>query len=160
MIGPNVIVLAAGQGTRMNSDRPKVLHQIAGAPLIAHVLKLAETLAPDRLVVVVGHGGAAVAEAVARWNPAAMIVRQETQRGTGHAVQQARAALDGASGDAIVLYGDTPFLSEATLRRLRAARASHDVVVLGFEAADPGRYGRLVTSGDRLDRIVEFKDAG
>ena len=87
------------------------------------------------------------------------MVLQETQEGTGHAVRMAEEALAGFSGDVIVLYGDTPFIHPDTLHRMAAARAAHDVVVLGFDAADPGRYGRLVMSGDRLERIVEFKDA-
>ncbi|GGL62092.1 bifunctional UDP-N-acetylglucosamine diphosphorylase/glucosamine-1-phosphate N-acetyltransferase GlmU [Wenxinia marina] len=158
-MGVNVIVLAAGQGSRMNSDRPKVLHPLAGAPLVVHALKAAEPLEPERVVVVVGHGGAEVATAVEAWTPDAMVVRQEEQRGTGHAVLQAKEALAGAEGDALILYGDTPFIRPGTLEAMRDARAENAVVVLGFEAAEPGRYGRLVTDGTSLERIVEFRDA-
>lgn len=154
-----LIVLAAGQGTRMNSDLPKVLHQIAGAPLLVHALKSGAALAPERQVVVVGHGGEQVADAARLWDEDIAIAEQTEQLGTAHAVVQARPALDGFTGDAIVLYGDTPFISPETIEQMVQARATHDVVILGFEAADPGRYGRLVMSGDKLERIVEFKDA-
>ena len=156
-----LIVLAAGQGTRMRSDRPKVLHAVAGAPLLAHALRAGAALSPERVVVVAGHGGDAVEAATKRWHPDAVVVHQTERLGTGHAVLQARAALAGFEGDVVVLYGDTPFIRPETLDAMRAARRDGaDVVVLGFEAADPGRYGRLiVTGGDRLERIVEAKDA-
>ena len=155
----SLVILAAGQGTRMNSELPKVLHPLGGVPLVVHALTAGAALEPERIVVVTGHGADQVQAAVAAHAPDAVSVRQEEQLGTGHAVAQARAALDGAAGDVVVLYGDTPFLTPDTLARLRAARTHHDVVVLGFEAADPGRYGRLVMDGEALDRIVEFKDA-
>ncbi len=154
-----LIVLAAGQGSRMNSDLPKVLHQVAGAPLLVHAMKSGAALAPERQVVVVGHGGAQVAETARRWDDEIQIAEQTEQLGTAHAVAQARPALDGFTGDAIVLYGDTPFISPDTIEQMVQARSAHDVVILGFEAADPGRYGRLVMNGDKLERIVEFKDA-
>ena len=155
----SLVILAAGQGTRMNSELPKVLHPLGGVPLVVHALTAGAALEPERIVVVTGHGADQVRAAVAAHAPDAVSVRQDEQLGTGHAVAQARAALDGAAGDVVVLYGDTPFLTPDTLARLRAARARHDVVVLGFAAADPGRYGRLVMDGEALDRIVEFKDA-
>lgn len=155
-----LIVLAAGQGSRMQSDLPKVLHQVAHAPLLVHALIAGQSLSPDRTVIVAGHGGDAVEAAARDHDPEATVVRQTEQLGTGHAVQQAQAALDGFAGDAIVLYGDTPFIRAETLQAMLDARAAGaDVVVLGFEAADPGRYGRLVADGDRLERIVEAKDA-
>lgn len=155
----SLVILAAGQGTRMQSDLPKVLHKLAGVPLVLHSLRAGAVLDPARVVIVVGHGGDAVAKVVAEDDPTALIVRQDQQLGTAHAVAQARDALAGQDGDVVVLYGDTPFVTSETLERLLAARAAHDVVVLGFEAADPGRYGRLVTDGDSLLRIVEYKDA-
>ena len=155
----SLIVLAAGQGTRMNSDLPKVLHQIAGAPMLVHALQAGSALSPDRTIVVTGHGADQVAAAATAHDPDILTAHQATQDGTGHAVAQAETALAGYDGDAIVLYGDTPFISEDTLQRMVDARAQHDIVVLGFEAADPGRYGRLVMSGDHLEKIVEFKDA-
>ncbi|MCK0138366.1 bifunctional UDP-N-acetylglucosamine diphosphorylase/glucosamine-1-phosphate N-acetyltransferase GlmU [Aliiroseovarius sp. F47248L] len=155
-----LIVLAAGMGTRMNSDLPKVMHEIAGVPLFAHALASGAALSPDRAVLVVGHGAEMVEAAAKDIDPEISIAVQEEQLGTGHAVQQARAALDGFDGDAIVLYGDTPFIRTETLEAMAAARArGADVVVLGFETADPGRYGRLIVKDGALDRIVEFKDA-
>lgn len=154
-----LVILAAGQGTRMNSDLPKVLHPIAQAPMLAHAMAAGGALAPERIVVVAGHGAERVRAAAQDIDPAAEVVIQDRQNGTAHAVMQARAPLAGFTGDAIVLYGDTPFVSAETLARMRAARGSADIVVLGFEAADPGRYGRLVMDGDALERIVEYKDA-
>jgi bifunctional UDP-N-acetylglucosamine pyrophosphorylase/glucosamine-1-phosphate N-acetyltransferase len=153
------IILGAGMGTRMNSDLPKVLHPLGGAPLLVHAMKTAMSLEPERTVVVAGHGADAVTKAAHDWDPDAVVVVQAEQLGTAHAVAQAQAALDGFDGDALVLYGDTPFVQPETLAAMIAARADHAVVILGFEAADPGRYGRLVTAGDSLERIVEFKDA-
>ncbi len=153
------IILGAGLGTRMNSDLPKVLHPLGGAPLLVHAMKAAMALEPDFTVVVAGHGAEAVKRAAQDWDPEAVVVVQAEQLGTAHAVAQARAALLGFTGDALVLYGDTPFVRPETLEAMIAARADHAVVVLGFEAVDPGRYGRLVTTGDILERIVEYKDA-
>lgn len=155
-----LIVLAAGKGTRMKSDMPKVMHQIAGAPLFAHALASGAALSPDRAVLVVGHGAEMVEAAAKALDPDITIALQREQLGTGHAVAQAKEALDGFTGDAFVLYGDTPFISPATMEAMAKARsAGSDVVVLGFEAADPGRYGRLIVENGALDRIVEFKDA-
>jgi bifunctional UDP-N-acetylglucosamine pyrophosphorylase / glucosamine-1-phosphate N-acetyltransferase len=155
----NLIILAAGQGTRMNSDRPKVLHEIAGAPLVVHAMKSGAGLGPDRTVVVAGVGAEAVENAVLDWDPEAIVVRQDQQLGTGHAVLQARDVLADAYGDAIILYGDTPFITIETLEAMLEARSRHGVVVLGFVPAEPGRYGRLVMQDEILERIVEFKDA-
>ncbi|WP_430449243.1 bifunctional UDP-N-acetylglucosamine diphosphorylase/glucosamine-1-phosphate N-acetyltransferase GlmU [Rhodophyticola sp.] len=154
-----LVILAAGQGTRMNSEMPKVLHRIAGAPLIAHAMRAGAAVAPERVVVVTGHGAEQVEAAVAAFDASAICVRQTEQLGTGHAVLQAAPALDGFAGDVIVLYGDTPFIRPETLGAMLAARRSHDIVVLGFEAAEPGGYGRLLMEDDRLVRIVEAKDA-
>lgn len=152
-----LIVLAAGQGTRMNSDLPKVLHRLGGAPLVAHALRAGRALEPTRVVVVAGHGAERVTRALAAHDPEADVVLQTEQLGTGHAVAQALPALEGFEGRVVVLYGDTPFIRPETLEAMLAAEA--DVAVLGFEAADPGRYGRLVADGAMLERIVEFKDA-
>ena len=154
-----LIILAAGKGTRMKSDLPKVLHEIGGAPMLVHAVQAGRTLDPDHAVIVAGHGADAVAAAMRDDDPAVRIVLQTDQLGTAHAVAQARPELEGYEGDALVLYGDTPFIRPETLRRMADARRAHDIVVLGFEAADPGRYGRLVVSGGTLERIVEFKDA-
>lgn len=154
----SVIVLAAGQGTRMNSDTPKVLHHLAAAPLLHHAMRASTSLEPERTVVVVGHGAEAVTKAALAENPEAQIVVQAEQLGTGHAVRQALPALEGFSGKVIVLYGDTPFITPETLEKL--ANSGADVTVLGFHTdSRPQRYGRLVMEGDALLRIVEYKDA-
>ena len=154
-----LIILAEGKGTRMESDLPKVLHKIGGAPLLHHAMLSASALEPDRTIVVTGHGAELVEAAAQDFDPDVIAVRQPEQLGTAHAVRQARSALDGFDGDVIVLYGDTPFITTDTLDQMIAARAAHDVVVLGFEAAVPGRSGRLFMDGKSLKRIVEFKDA-
>lgn len=152
-----LIILAAGQGTRMNSDLPKVLHRIGGAPLVAHAMTAGAALGPERTVIVTGHGAEDVAKAAKAHDEEVLIAHQAEQKGTGHAVAQALPLLDGFEGKVIVLYGDTPLIQVDTLERMVGSDA--DIVVLGFEARDPGRYGRLVADGDRLERIVEFKDA-
>jgi len=154
-----LIVLAAGQGSRMNSDLPKVLHPIGGAPMLHHALQAGLTLEPSACVVVTGHGAEDVARAATDYLPEAVIAHQAEQLGTAHAVCRAAPELAGFGGDAVVLYGDTPFIRPETLTAMREARTTHDVVVLGFEAAVPGGYGRLVMEGDTLERIVEAKDA-
>ena len=155
----SVIVLAAGQGTRMNSDLPKVLHQVAAAPLLHHALTTAHSLEPSRIVTVTGHGGEAVAAAATAFSEAVQTVVQDPQLGTAHAVAQAAPLLAEEPGEAIVLYADTPLIREETLRAMLDARARHAVVILGFHARDPGRYGRLLTQGDELLAIREYKDA-
>ncbi len=143
----------------MQSDLPKVLHKIAHAPMLWHAMRAGSVLEPEHSIVVAGHGADLVEASAKDYDPEAQIVLQTEQLGTAHAVAQAKPALGGFEGDAIVLYGDTPFIRQETLEAMAAARADHDVVVLGFEAVDPGRYGRLVTDGKELMRIVEFKDA-
>ncbi|TKA95362.1 bifunctional UDP-N-acetylglucosamine diphosphorylase/glucosamine-1-phosphate N-acetyltransferase GlmU [Cereibacter changlensis] len=161
MASPSVslIVLAAGQGTRMNSDLPKVLHPLGAAPLLHHAMRAGQALDPARIVVVAGHGAEAVTKAARAFDETVDVVVQAEQLGTAHAVAQAAPLLAGVPGEAVVLYGDTPFVRTETLEAMLAARSRHAVVVLGFHARDPGRYGRLVTSGDTLEKIVEFKDA-
>ncbi len=154
-----VVLLAAGQGSRMNSELPKVLHHLGGVPLVWHALNAVQSLDPARVVVVTGHGAEAVEKSVAAFDAEIVCVRQETQSGTAHAVAQAEDALSGFSGDVVVLYGDTPFVSADTLGAMCTSRETSDLVVLGFEAADPGRYGRLITTGTELQKIVEAKDA-
>ena len=155
----SLIILAAGLGSRMNSDLPKVLHRVGAAPLLHHAMAAGRSLDPSRIVVVAGYGAAEVTAAALAYDEAAELVIQTEQLGTAHAVAQAAPLLAQADGDAIVLYGDTPFIRSETLAAMRAARARHAVVVLGFEPADPGRYGRLIVQGDQLDRITEYKDA-
>ena len=154
-----LIVLAAGQGSRMNSDLPKVLHPIGNAPLFSHALASGSVLEPEKTVLVTGVGADAVEAAAKDIDPDIVVIRQTEQLGTGHAVAQAANVLQDFAGDTLVLYGDTPFIQPETLTRMQNARlAGFDVVVLGFEASEPGRYGRLVMDGDSLLEIVEFKD--
>ena len=154
-----LIILAAGKGTRMQSELPKVLHNVASAPMLVHAMRAGRALEPKRTIIVAGHGFEAVSAAARAEDPEVEIVRQETQLGTGHAVDQARAALDDFDGTVIVLYGDCPLIQPRTLEELTATLSTAAVSVLGFEAENPARYGRLITDGDRLKRIVEFKDA-
>ena len=153
----SAIVLAAGKGVRMRSALPKVLHPIAGRPMIAHVLEALRPLQPARIAVVIGPGMEAVAKAVA---PAKTAI-QDPPQGTGHAVMAARPLIEGAGGTILIVFGDTPLVTSPTLARLVAAReAGAAVAVLGFRPETPAQYGRLVEGPDGgLLRIVEFKDA-
>ena len=154
------IILAAGKGTRMQSDLHKVLHPVAGRPMLLHLVDSVAALAPDRTVVVVGAGRQQVEAAVAPLGVAT--AHQVQQLGTGHAVAQAEAALDGFDGDVLVLYGDVPLVSTVTMRRMLDRLHGEDApatVVLGFRPADPGAYGRIIAEGDRIVKMVEFKDA-
>ena len=154
-----IVILAAGQGTRMKSRLPKVMHRLAGRPMVRHAQAVGETVKPALSVVVIAPGMEDVARAVA---PAQTVV-QSPALGTGHAVAQARPLLEEFEGTVLVLYGDTPLIRPETIQRMVAARQGEGnpaVVVLGFQAADPGVYGRLVLGVDGgLDRIVEFKEA-
>jgi bifunctional UDP-N-acetylglucosamine pyrophosphorylase/glucosamine-1-phosphate N-acetyltransferase len=152
-----LVILAAGQGTRMNSDLPKVLHQIGGAPMLVHAMAVGAALEPAQTIVVTGHGADDVAAAARAHDETVQIVHQEPQLGTGHAVAQALPLLKGFEGRIIVLFGDTPLIRTETLQAMLDAPS--DVVVLGFEAADPGRYGRLIVHTGHLFGIVEYKDA-
>ncbi|MEM1075194.1 MAG: bifunctional UDP-N-acetylglucosamine diphosphorylase/glucosamine-1-phosphate N-acetyltransferase GlmU [Pseudomonadota bacterium] len=154
-----LIILAAGKGTRMNSDLPKVLHPLAGVPMLAHAMHAGSSLNPEHTIIVAGHGAQAVEAAALEQNPAVQVVVQAEQLGTAHAAAQARSALQEFDGTAYVLFGDTPFIMPETLLAMQNAQADHDVVILGFEAKDPARYGRLVMQGAQLERIVEFQDA-
>jgi bifunctional UDP-N-acetylglucosamine pyrophosphorylase/glucosamine-1-phosphate N-acetyltransferase len=151
----NVVILAAGQGKRMRSDLPKVLHPLAGRPLLAHVLDTARALGAVRICVVYGHGGERVREALA--DDAVAWVRQEPQLGTGHALAQVLGQL-GTGAQTLVLYGDVPLTRAETLARLREA-AGEGVAVLTVELDDPTGYGRIVREGGTVRRIVEEKDA-
>jgi bifunctional UDP-N-acetylglucosamine pyrophosphorylase/glucosamine-1-phosphate N-acetyltransferase len=151
------VILAAGLGTRMKSALPKTLHPILGRPMVAHVAATAEAAGLDPVVVVVGPEMSAVADAV----PGYRIAVQNERRGTAHAVRQARDALQDFDGTVVVLYGDTPLITAATVEHLIRAREEREagVAVLGFRAADPGSYGRLITGDDGLRAIVEAKEA-
>ncbi len=156
-----IVVLAAGKGTRMKSALPKVLHQVAGRSMVAHVLELATSSGAAAISVVVGPGMDNVRAAALGVVPDARVVVQERQLGTADAVLAARDTLERHQGDVIVLYADTPLIEAATIGRLREALADGaGVAVLGFEAADPTGYGRLLVSeGGTLEAIREDKDA-
>ena len=154
------IVLAAGEGTRMRSARPKVLHAVAGRSLLSHVLGAVADAGIAAAAVVIGPKQDAVAGEAGRVLPAAKIFVQRERRGTAHAVLAAKAALKKRTDDVVVLYGDTPLIRPETLARLRAPLADGAaVVVLAFRPADPKGYGRLITSGDELIAIREEADA-
>ena len=119
-----LIILAAGKGTRMNSDLPKVLHPIGGAPMLHHAMRAGAALDPEHVIVVAGHGADQVRAAALSYDENAEVVLQEEQLGTGHAVDQARDALKGFEGDIVVLFGDTPFLQPETLERMLAEQSS------------------------------------
>jgi bifunctional UDP-N-acetylglucosamine pyrophosphorylase/glucosamine-1-phosphate N-acetyltransferase len=153
------VVLAAGKGTRMKSDLHKVLHPIAGRPMLLHLMASVEELSPAKKVVVVGDKADQLEAALAG---GAELAVQDPQLGTGHAVQQAEGALAGFDGDVLILYGDVPFVPAATMRAMLDRLGADDapaVVVLAFEPADPLRYGRVITEGDRVVKMVEHKDA-
>jgi len=156
-----VVILAAGQGTRMRSDTHKVLHPIASRPLLLHLLDRVDALGADKRVVVVGKGRDQVEQTLDGRDVS--IAHQAEQLGTAHAVQQAEGALTGYDGPVLILYGDTPFVETETLRRMLDRLDGDDgpgVVVLASSPADPLKYGRIILGeGDRVAKMVEFKDA-
>ena len=155
------IILAAGKGTRMKSDLHKVLHPIAGRPMLLHLVHSVAALDPAATVVVTGAGREQVEAAVAPLGIATAL--QAEQLGTGHAVAQAQGALGGFAGDVLILYGDVPLVTAATMRRMLERLHADDApatVVLGFRPADPGAYGRVIADADgRIAKMVEYKDA-
>jgi len=151
----NVVILAAGLGKRMHSDLPKVLHPLAGRPLLAHVIETARSLKPGIICIVYGHGGERVREAIAQ--PDLIWARQEPQLGTGHALAQALPHLN-PKVPTLVLYGDVPLTRAQTLQDLIRA-AGKGVALLTIELDDPHGYGRIVRSRGTIKRIVEEKDA-
>lgn len=156
-----VIVLAAGQGTRMRSSLPKVLHKVGARAMIDWSLALAQAFGADRRIVVVGpHAPQVRAHLETSANPPEIAVQDEPL-GTGHAVLAAKEALAGFDGDVVVLYGDTPLIRPETLQEMADLRAAKGgIVVLGFEADNPTGYGRLIQDEQgRIARIVEEKDA-
>jgi bifunctional UDP-N-acetylglucosamine pyrophosphorylase/glucosamine-1-phosphate N-acetyltransferase len=158
----NVVILAAGMGKRMQSALPKVLHPLAGKPLLRHVIDTARSLSPQKLCVIYGHGGAAVPEMVAALAESTgstiATALQEPQLGTGHAVMQAVPQLDDDQ-PTLVLYGDVPLTTVDTLRRLVKAAGSDKLGILTVEQANPFGLGRIVREGGNIVRIVEEKDA-
>jgi bifunctional UDP-N-acetylglucosamine pyrophosphorylase / glucosamine-1-phosphate N-acetyltransferase len=158
----NVVILAAGMGKRMQSALPKVLHPLAGKPLLQHVIDTARGLNPSKLCVIYGHGGAAVPSAVQAWSfdggVAIDTALQEPQLGTGHAVMQALPQID-EQAPTLVLYGDVPLTTAASLRRLVEAAGNDKLAILTVEQANPFGLGRIVRENGHIVRIVEQKDA-
>ena len=156
-----IVILAAGQGTRMRSAMHKVLHPIAGRPMLLHLLDTADALGAERKVVVLGQGREQVEVTIA--GRGIEIAVQAEQKGTGHAVQQAAPALEGFEGSVLVLYGDTPFVAVETLRRMLERLEAADqpaAVVLASSPDDPQHYGRVILGeGDGIAKMVEYKDA-
>ncbi len=152
----NVVIMAAGKGTRMHSATPKVLHKLAGRPLLQHVLDRVAPLAPQRQVVVTGHGAEQVERLI---GDVAVCVRQEPQLGTGHAVQQTVPALDDAADTTLILNGDVPLIGGDTAAALAAACGGHKLALLTVTLEDATGYGRIVRQGDAVQAIVEHKDA-
>ncbi|MBS0448784.1 MAG: NTP transferase domain-containing protein [Proteobacteria bacterium] len=157
MTALDIVIMAAGKGTRMKSARPKVLHRLAGRSLLQHVLTTAAALAESpRIIVITGHGAEQVEAAVRA--PGLRFVRQQPQLGTGHAVQQAVPELHDA-GITLILNGDVPLIEVDTIRGLIAACAGERLALLTVDLADPTGYGRIVRRGDGIVGIVEEKDA-
>jgi len=152
----NIVVMAAGKGTRMKSSLPKVLHKLAGRALLRHVLANTASLQADARIVITGHGADQVEAAIG--GEGVRFVRQEPQLGTGHAIQQTVPALT-AGGSTLILSGDTPLISTATTRALVEACGGERLVLLTIEYADPTGYGRIVRDGEQVQAIVEHKDA-
>jgi bifunctional UDP-N-acetylglucosamine pyrophosphorylase/glucosamine-1-phosphate N-acetyltransferase len=155
----NVVIMAAGKGTRMKSALPKVLHRLAGTSLLQHVLKASEKTGAARTVVVSGHGAEAVEAAAAAAAPGALFVRQMPQLGTGHAVQQAVPALDDANACTLILNGDVPLIRAETVSALVQACGGDKLALLTIELADATGYGRIVRHAGAVHAIVEHKDA-
>ena len=154
------IVLAAGEGTRMKSARPKVLHAVAGRSLLGHVLAALRAAGGSSIALVVGPDHDEVAAEANLFAAGAQVFVQHERRGTAHAVMAAKAAIERGADDILVIFGDTPLIRPQTLEKLRGALAQGAAVaVLGFRPADPTGYGRLVTQGDELLSIVEHADA-
>ena len=156
----HVVILAAGKGTRMKSARAKVLHHIAGRPLIEYVLATAAALEPQSTVVVIGHDGESLEGALAEHSGLTFVV-QEPQLGTAHALRTAEPLLAGKTGTLVLLYGDVPLLTAETLKRLVShhRESGAAATVLTAIVADPTGYGRIVRSGQKIARIVEERDA-
>jgi bifunctional UDP-N-acetylglucosamine pyrophosphorylase/glucosamine-1-phosphate N-acetyltransferase len=154
------IILAAGEGTRMKSTLPKVMHPIGGMPMLGHVLKAAAESGATDIAVVAGPGADAVAAYVGKAAPGVAVFTQTERRGTAHAVLAARKAIGKGADDVIVLFGDTPLVTAKTIGRIRKALAGGaDVAVVGFETAEPKGYGRLIVEKGSLTAIIEEKDA-
>ena len=150
------VILGAGKGTRMHSDKPKVLMPVCGKSMIKRIIDTLESIPVDEIVTVISPDGKDVAKEVAPYKTCV----QELQLGTGHAVNCAKDFLKDFAGTVLVIFGDTPLITRRTFERaIEKVESGYAVVVLGFRPQDPARYGRLVMNGDELERIVEYKDA-
>ncbi len=150
------VILGAGKGTRMKSDKPKVLMPVCGKPMVRHIIDTLEQVPVDEIVTVISPDGQEVAKTVAPYKTCV----QEKQLGTGHAVNCAKDLLKGFDGTVLVVFGDTPLITKQTFQLISSkVEEGFAVVVLGFRPEDPARYGRLIMKNNELDRIVEFKDA-
>lgn len=150
------VILAAGKGTRMKSDLPKVMMPLCGKPMIRHIIEMLESLGVDKIVPVIAPDGQMIAREVAPYETAV----QEKQLGTGHAAISARKNLSGFEGDIVILFGDSPAITKESLQKaINKKHQGYAVVVLGFRPKDALRYGRLITKNEELIKIVEFKDA-
>ncbi len=151
----NIVILAAGKGTRMHSNKPKVLHEIGGKPILAHVIDCAKALNPNKIIVVYGYGGETVREAFG--HESIQWVNQAEQLGTGHAVQQTVAHLDDEA-NTLIMLGDVPLVDKEACESLIAS-AANKLAILSFNKADPTGYGRIVRDNHLVTAIVEHKDA-
>ena len=155
----SVVILAAGMGKRMNSAKPKVLHEIGDRPMLQHVLDVATRLKPEKLIIIYGHGGELVQESINQYNPGNNFiwVKQEKQLGTGHAVKQTLQHL-GGTGHTLVLYGDVPLIKQNTLEKM-LQKYDNNLVILSMIVDNPSGYGRVVRDvGKKIEKIVEDKD--
>ena len=155
----SVVILAAGKGSRMKSEKPKVLHTVGNASMLHHVMDVAKKAGAEETVIVAGHQAELISEAAKRKSPDAQIVIQEKQLGTGHAVKQAEKLLRKSGKDILILYGDVPFIKSETISKLIQAKKACDIAILGFDTKHPGMYGRLISNGENIIGIVEAKDA-
>ncbi len=154
------VILAAGKGTRMKSDMSKVMHLVAGDPMISHVVSSLASLAPEKTIVVIAEGMDSVKQAVGRVDAQAKFVIQKEQLGTGHAVRVTESELKGYAGKILVLCGDAPLITTETLEKLLTASQSSEIVVLGMRMENPHGYGRLLVDTEgQLKEIIEERDA-
>ena len=155
-----IIILAAGLGKRMQSNIPKVLHEVAGAPMIVHLLRSLKALEPQKIVTITGHGFSEIEDKIGKLEPGICFKRQKVQKGTGHAVNCAKKELGSFKGKTLIVYGDVPFISKETFQKILSVKdKTADLVVLSFFSKKPANFGRLVVEEDELIRIVEAQDA-
>jgi len=150
-----VIILAAGKGTRMKSDLPKVMHKVAGRTMLGHVIGVARELNPQKIIVVVSPDS----QQIVKESKGCLIAIQQEQLGTGDAVKAATELLKDFEGNILILYGDSPLITSASLAKLLEKPLKNEIRIFGFEASNPAKYGRLITSKNTVREVIEFKDA-